>query len=96
MDCAPYCHLTFGSNQAFFFNFGILCVSNEVVRTQSCGVGWTIEIVQQEQAAMGRGSREVKGLGGPWAKSGTNRPLISIPVNRRMGASFMRTLDFLT
>ncbi len=47
MDCAPYCHPAFGSNQAFFFNFGVLYASSEAVRFQSCGLGRTNSIVQR-------------------------------------------------
>jgi hypothetical protein len=38
VDCAPYCHHTVGSNQALFFNFGVLCVSSEAGRLESCGL----------------------------------------------------------
>ncbi len=59
MDCAPYCHPTVSSNQGFFINFGILGVSSEAGRLESCGVGWTIGIENRKRGCVFSNVRSV-------------------------------------
>ncbi len=90
VDRAPYCHPIVGSDQAFFLTFGILCVSSEAGRLESCGLLSGVERVSgvtQDWDEMSRGRAGVLPRLTPRSAGGRGRNEVSRGSRKRLSKS---------